>query len=103
MCVCEGLQVCAGALRCEQGPSGVCRGLQVRAWALRCVCGGGPLGIHVGPKACMWALRCVQGPSGVCVGAPGCVQGPAGAQQLFLALARVSAPALSSENEAGGG
>lgn len=66
-----------------QGPSGVC------------VCG--PSGVRRGP------LVCVGGGPRVCAGALRCVQGPAGAQQLFLALARVSAPALSSENEAGGG
>lgn len=54
------------------------------------------------PQVYAGALRCVQGPSGVYGGPLGCVQGPSGVQQLFPA-SQSERPALSSENEAGGG
>lgn len=77
-----------------QGPSGVCVYPQVCAGSLRCV--QEPSGV------CIWTLRCGQGPSGVYGGPLGCVQGPSGVQQLFPA-SHSECPALSSENEAGGG
>lgn len=88
-------QVCARVLRCVYVPSGVCRSPLVYVCVDPQVCAGALWCVYMDPKVWAGAFWCVWGPLR-------CVQGPSGVQQLFPA-SQSERPALSSENEAGGG